>query len=300
MVTLPAWKKKEVNKLSNLLKTSPIVGVVDIEGIPAFQMQEMREKLRGAVNITVSRNTLIERAIDEVKEERDDFEELKDYLGGQTALVTTDINPFKLYKRMEATKSDAPAKGGEVADKDIVVEKGNTPFKPGPIVGDLQKAGIPASIQSGKVKINKTKKVVKEGEIIPQDLARMLTRLEIKPITVGLDLKIAYEDGMFFDQDVLDIDTDEYVEKIKRCALSAFNLSVNAAYPTKQNIEILISKASRDALSLAFNSDLTIDEKTTELKIKQAYSHMLGLASKLDSEALDEELLELTGKEDKK
>ena len=45
---------------------------------------------------------------------------------------------------MEATKTPAPASGGELAIEDIVIKEGETSFKPGPIVGDLQKAGIPA------------------------------------------------------------------------------------------------------------------------------------------------------------
>ena len=54
------------------------------------------------------------------------------------------------------------AKAGETAPEDIVIEKGPTSFKPGPIVGELQQAGIPAAIEGGKVRIRETKTVVKE------------------------------------------------------------------------------------------------------------------------------------------
>ncbi len=299
MVTVPSWKKEEVERLTKLLKVSPVVAVVDIENIPSFQMQQMRARLRGSVNLIVSRNTLIERALDAISSEREGITKLKGYLSGQTALVTTDLNPFKLYKRMEATKTKAPARGGDIAPENIKVERGDTPFKPGPIVGDLQKAGIPASIQSGKVKINKTKVVAKKGEEISSDLAKMLTRLDINPITVGLDLKIAYEEGTFFDSDTLDIDTQRYFDGIKKAAQSAFNLSVNAAYPTSLNIEPLIMKAHRDAFSLAFNTDIIVDE-TVKLKLSQAHRDLLSLAAKIDPDVLGSELIEKLGLEQPK
>ncbi|MGM0405645.1 MAG: 50S ribosomal protein L10 [Thermoplasmatota archaeon] len=291
---IPIWKKNEVERLTKLLKNSPVVGVVDIEGIPSLQMQQMREKLRGSVNLTVSRNTLIEKALEKVSDDRENLEEIKNYISGQTALVTTDYNPFKLFKKMEATKTKAPARGGESAPENIKVEKGDTPFKPGPIVGDLQKAGIPASIQGGKVVINKTRVVVKEGEEISKDLATMLTRLEIQPITVGLDLRVSYEDGNLYEKDVLDIDSSEFEGQIKQGALAAFNLSINAGYPTKNNISSMIMKAHNDAFSLALNSDIITDE-TIKLKLTQAQRDMLGIAAKLNPNALDDELLKQLG-----
>ncbi|MFW6176239.1 MAG: 50S ribosomal protein L10 [Thermoplasmatota archaeon] len=292
MTEISAWKKEEVEKLKNLLETSPVLGIVDIEGIPAFQMQQMRAKLRGTANLVVSRNTLINKAINQ--SDRDGIEELEEFISGQTALVSTDLNPFKLFNRMEKTKTKAPASGGESAPEDIIVERGDTPFKPGPIVGDLQKAGIPASIQGGKVVINKDKVVAEEGEIISKDLATMLGRLNIHPITVGLDLRIVFEDGTTFDRETLDIDPEEFIDDITTGASSAYSLSVNISYPTKENIKTLISKVHNDALSLAVNTEIITDE-TVEIKLTEAQKNMLSLAAELDPSSLDDELLEKLG-----
>jgi len=292
MTEISAWKKEEVEKLKNLIDTSPVLGVVDIEGIPAFQMQQMRAKLRGTANLVVSRNTLINKAINQ--SDRDGIEDLEEYISGQTALVSTDLNPFKLFNRMEKTKTKAPASGGEIAPEDIKVEEGDTPFKPGPIVGDLQKVGIPASIQGGKVVINQDKVVAEEGEVISKDLATMLGRLNIHPITVGLDLKIVFEDGTTFDRDTLDVDPQDFIDDIKVAASSAYSLSVNAGYPTKENIGTIISKVHNDALSLAVNADIITDE-TVKLKLSEAQQSMLSLAAKINPSSLDDELLEKLG-----
>ncbi|MFP4608932.1 MAG: 50S ribosomal protein L10, partial [Candidatus Aenigmatarchaeota archaeon] len=223
---IPEWKQKEVKMLTNLLETSPVIGVVNIEGIPAYQMQQMRSKLRGTANLRVSKNTFLEKAIERASEKREGLKELEEFIEGQIAIVSTNLNPFKLFNRMEETKTKAPASGGEIAPESVEVEEGETPFKPGPIVGDLQKVGIPASIQGGKVVINTTKTVVKEGETISNDLAAMLRRLDINPITVGLDLKSVYEDGLVYEKDDLDIDPTEFIEGLKTGASSAFALSV--------------------------------------------------------------------------
>lgn len=294
MNDIPAWKEEEVNRLTKLLRYSPVIGVVDIEGIPSAQMQQMRAKLRGDVNLTVSRNTLIKKALEEVSEDREDLETLFEHIEGQIALVTTSENPFKLYKKMESTKTKAPASGGEIAPEDVEVQEGDTPFKPGPIVGDLQNVGIPASIQSGKVVINTDKVVVEEGEVIPKDLATMLSRLDIHPVIVGLDLQVVFEEGTIFDKDSLQIDTEEYAQKFKNASLFGFNLSVNSGYPIKDNIETLITQAHSDSLGLALESDL-ITDGTMDIQLSKAHETVLTLASKLDPDALDDELKDKFG-----
>jgi len=294
---VPSWKKEEVDELTKMLESSPVIGVVNIEGIPARQMQQMRAKLREVARIRSSKNTFIEKAINRAKENRENLEDLQDFVQGQIALVMTDLNPFKLFNRMEKTKTKAPASGGETAPEDVKVEEGETPFKPGPIVGDLQNVGIPASIKSGKVVINKTKTVVEEGETITPQLATMLRRLEINPIIVGLDLRSVYEDGLLYERDDLDIDPSEFIEDLKDSAASAFALSVGISYPTRENITTLVSKSSSDAMSLAFNADI-INEETIRPILSQVSSNMMALASKLDSEALDEELREKLGIEE--
>ncbi len=294
---VPSWKKEEVAELTDMLKTSPVIGVVNIEGIPARQMQQMREKLRNDAKIRSSKNTLIQKALERAGEEREDLEDLEGYIEGQIALVTTELNPFKLFSRMEKTKTKAPASGGETAPEDVKVEEGETPFKPGPIVGDLQNVGIPASIKSGKVMINKTKTVVKEGETISPQLATMLRRLEINPITVGLDLRSVFEDGILYNREDLDIDPEEFIQDIKDSAASSFALSVSISYPTKENITTLVSKSSRDAMSLAYNADI-INEETIVPILSQVTNNMMALASKLELEALDDELKEKLGVEE--
>ncbi|MFQ6060463.1 MAG: 50S ribosomal protein L10, partial [Thermoplasmata archaeon] len=161
----------------------------------------------------------------------------------------------------------------------------------GPIVGELQKAGLPASIEGGKVLIKSDKILVRAGERISKEVANVLTRLEIFPLTVGLDLRGAYEDGLFYDRSVLELDEDAYLQDIRKAAQRSLNLAVYVSYPTTAMIPLLLSKAHREALNLAMNTSIPTSE-TTRLLVEKANAQMLSLASRVP-EALDNELKEI-------
>lgn len=292
MAHVAQWKYKEVEELTTLLKQHPVIGIAEIGSIPAPQMQQMRENLRENMTIRSSKNTLIHRAINNAKKDVKGLDDLKEIISGQSAIIATDINPFRLQARMKDTRTKAPAKGGEIAPEDIKVEAGDTPFKPGPIVGDLQKVGIPAAIQAGKVVIKKDKVIVKKGEEIPREVAQMLTRLEIHPLEIGISLQGAFEDGFVFKPDVLDIDLDSYHTQFMQAAGRAFNLAVETGWVTKQTITPLVSKAHRDALSLAIEQGILTKDTASHILAK-AHRSMIAVASKIKEEGLDDELKEM-------
>jgi large subunit ribosomal protein L10 len=287
------WKREYVGNLTDIIKSSPVVGVVNISGIPAPQLQKMRNELRGKLALLVAKNNLLLLALRDMEKDKKGVSELCDLIDGQSALVGTTDNPFKLNKIMEATMTPAPAKGGELAPEDIDITAGETPFKPGPIVGDLQKAGIPAAIEGGKVMIKKSKTLVKAGEPIPADMAKMLTKLDIFPLTVGMDLRGAYEEGTVFGGDVLTIDDEKFMGDFLGAVSGSFNLACNIGYTTSATINVLLSKAHSDAFNVAMFVGVT-NKETVELLISKAGGEMMALASRVP-DALDDELTSLIG-----
>ncbi|MFU2191612.1 50S ribosomal protein L10, partial [Methanobacterium sp. MZD130B] len=156
------WKKEEVKELKTLIESHPVVGMADLSDIPAPQLQKMRQSLRGSAKIKMSRKTLMDLALND--SEKTKVEALTNHMDGQPALIFTEMNPFKLYKILEGSKTPAPARAGSISLNDIVVPKGDTGFMPGPILGELQKIGIPAKIEKGKIVITEDKTIVAEGE----------------------------------------------------------------------------------------------------------------------------------------
>jgi large subunit ribosomal protein L10 len=291
---VPQWKKDEIENIKELIQSHKVFGMVGIEGILATKIQKIRRDLKDVAVLKVSRNTLTERALDQLGEK---VPEMNKYLDKQTALVFTNESPFKLYKLLEQTKTPSPIRGGAIAPADIVVQKGPTSFPPGPILGELQSAGIPASIDAGKVAVKETKVVCKAGEAVPQKLATMLSKLEIYPLIIGLDLRAAYDDGTVYEPELLAIDESKYFSDIIRAAQNAFNLSVNTAFPTSATIGTLLAKAYAESKNLGVNA-VILEPGVMDALLAKAHVQMTAVASEAaekDANAVDEDLREVLG-----
>lgn len=280
MAHVASWKKEKVKELTDVMLKNPVVAIVDVHGIPSPQMQNMRLGMRSNAAVMMTRNNLVLIAIDEAAKQKPGLEKLKPLVGGQCAIIATPMNPFKLFQHMEATKSAAPAKPGDVAPEDIVVKEGETPFKPGPIVGELQKAGIPAAIEGGKIVIRKEKVLVEKGHKVSEELSKILPKLEIFPMTVGMDLKAAFEDGIVYDKTVLDVPVDYYPTMLATAARNATALGVSIVYPTKQTIGPLMGKAYREARAVSVKAAIPTKD-TISLLLAKANAEMLAVASRV-------------------
>ena len=286
---IPKWKKDEIEKIKKLILSHKVFGMVGIEGILAIKIQKIRRDLKDVAVVKVSRNTLTERALNQLG---GNIPGMNKYLDKQTALVFTNESPFKLQKVLEQTKTPSPIRGGAIAPVDIIVQKGPTSFPPGPILGELQSAGIPTSIEAGKVAIKDTKVVCKAGEAVPHKLATMLLKLDIYPLIIGLDLRAAYDERMIYEPELLKIDENQYFSDIIRANQNAFNLSVNIVYPTSATIGTLLAKASTEAKNLGVNA-VVFDSGIMDTFLSRAYIQMIAVASKAaegGADAVDDDL----------
>jgi large subunit ribosomal protein L10 len=285
----PVWKDDEVASITAEAQAHKVTAVASIQGIPARQFQSIRAELRDVAKIKVARNSLIHRAFADVSK---DVLQLFENVDGQTALIFTDLNPFKLFKLLENSRTPAPAKPGDKAPSDIIVKKGPTSFRPGPIVGDLQNAGIPAAIEKGKIVIRETKTVAKAGEAINARLADVLQRLEIYPMEVGLYLRAVYDGDVIYVPDSLYIDEQAYFDQFVSAVSNALALSINVAYPTSLTGATLLQKGAIEAMSLGINAEI-FEPDVLRVLLSRAQTAALALVSTLPNEALDDELVAL-------
>jgi large subunit ribosomal protein L10 len=285
--TIPQWKQEEVDAIVDILNSYESVGVVNIAGIPSRQLQDMRREIHGSAELRVSRNTLLKRALDEADA---DLSQLAEYVSGQVGLIGTDDNPFGLFRELEASKTPAPINAGEVTPNDIVIPEGDTGVDPGPFVGELQSVGANARIDEGSIKVMEDSAVLETGEEVSADLANVLSELGIEPKEVGLDLRAVFADGVLFEPEELELDIEEYEADVRAAASAAWNLSVNAEYPTAQNASVLLQQASGDAKALAINAAVEDPDVMPDL-VTKADAQVRAIASQIDDEeALPEEL----------
>ena len=259
-------KKVVVKEMVELIDKYPIIGLVDMENLPGPQLQKMKKSLKGDVVVRMAKGRLIKVAFSKAK--RDGLDKLSEKIRGMPALIFTNDNPFKLYKTLKASKSEAPAKAGQTAPKDVIIPEGKTPFAPGPVIGELGQLGIKTGVEDGKVAVKESKVVIKEGAKFNDQLAGILTRLNILPMEVGLNIVAVLEKGVIFDRKILDIDEDAYLNDLMSMHNEAMNLAVKIGYACPDTIKTLIVKAHSDASALADSQDILTKDNVGKILAK--------------------------------
>ena len=265
-------KEQLVERLTAQLKEYPVVAIVDVEGIPADTLSTMREKLRGEALIVMTKKRLLHRVFKNLEGERSGISDLEEHYRGMPALLLTEQNPFRIASRLRKSRTPAPAKAGQIAPRDIIVPKGPTPFAPGPILSELGSVGIKAGVEQGKVAVKEDALVVKEGEPVPAKVADVLSRLEIRPMEVGLTMTAAFEGGVLFKRNVLEVDETVYIAQLEAAAFESFAVALAQGIMTSETVVPVLAKAARESFALALSQDI-LNEETTPLILSKAERH---------------------------
>ncbi len=94
----------------------------------------------------------------------------------------------------------------------------------------------------------------------------------------GLTLTTAYEDGTIYPPDLLDINLDKVRSDLQQTAAQAFNLAVNAVFPTTISLPPIISKAYGQALSVATEAEYLTKESASHV-LRKAHAQAQALAA---------------------
>ncbi len=280
-------KDATIKEFAALIDSWPYIGVVNMENLPARQLQTMRASLREkGIVLKMTKARLIKKAF--AQSSKPGIEQLAQHFRGMPALIFTKENPFALFKLLKKSQSKAPIKAGQTAPDDIIVPAGPTSFAPGPIIGELGSVGVKAGIEDGKVAIKQDSKVASAGDVISAKLAGLLTRLGIEPMRIGLDLLAVYEDGEILTRDVLDIDEEQFLRDLTSAHSDAFALAMSIAYATEETVRPLLQQAFMDAVTLALERGI-VNGETIRPLMGKAYAAALAVSGLLPNEALGEE-----------
>lgn len=261
-------KAEEAEELKGLILKHKVIGAANLEKVRAAQLQELRRKLENSAHLRVVKNTIMKRAIAQCKG-KPQLKKFEKHLSGPNIFLFTGLNPFKLVLLLQKSKVKTTARAGDIAAEDVVVPAGNTGLPPGPIISQLNAVGLPTRIESGSVYITRDTTAVKKGEVIDVRLAGVLSKLGIKSVEVGLTMKVAYDDGNIITQDQMKIDLEKTRQTIKEAHGSAFNLSLNAAYPLPENVRFLLQAVHYEAYKLALNSNISTPDTIADLIMQQ-------------------------------
>ena len=260
-------KLETVKRVSEEMKEYTIVGILDMHKLPAKQLFNIRNKLRGDAKILMVKKRLIKFIFKEA--DKKDLDKLLEFIQGEPALLMSKMDPFKLAKIIMSSKSRASAKPGDIAPEKIMIKAGPTSLPPGPAIGDLQRMKIPAMVQGDKIHVRKDTTVAQEGDEISADLAGLLAKLGIEPMEIGLNLVAVWDNAIIYDKAVLFVPAEKFFDDLKQAHARAISLAFNIDYYTQDNIPLFLSKAHGEAVALA---------KAAKIVTKDTVGDLLGTA----------------------
>ena len=258
---IPEVKTKTVKEIEDLIKNKKTILIASIKNIPASQFQEIGKKLRGKAIVKVPKKNLIFRALDSSSNEN--VKKLKEQIKDSVAILFSDLDCFDLAAELIKSKSPSKAKPGQESPTNIEVEAGPTELLPGPAISELGAVGLQVQIEKGKIHIRESKIIVKKGEKISSAAADVMTKLDIKPFSVGFIPLVAFDNQKSELYLEIKINPEEAIENLKTAFGEALPFAVEIGYVNSETIGFLLSKAERNAKCL---ENLKIVEKESPEK----------------------------------
>src|SRR3989344_6758398 len=186
-------KLKVVEDVGKEIEKHSVIGILNLHKLPSRELMNIKQKLKGKAKVRVVKRRLIKIALEKSKK---DLKGLVPVMKGQPALLLSNSNPFELAAVMQKSKSKAFASAGDIAPDEIVVPAGPTSLPAGPAIGELQRAKITAAVENGKIVVKKDSVVAKKGDVLSPEVAAVITKLGIQPMEIGLDLLVAWDQGL--------------------------------------------------------------------------------------------------------
>jgi len=270
----PERKKIYVAKLRELFQKYQSIILVDADFVGSSQMQQVRLSLRGnpKAEILMGKNTMVRQVIRSLKDELPGLQSLLvknagepgyKYIYGNVGLVFTNDDPKLVRGKILENKVPAAAKAGIIAPKSVVIPGGVTTLDPGQ-TQFFQVLNIPTKINRGAIEILNDVEVIKEGAKVGASEVALLAKLNILPFFYGLKPLWVYEkseEGTIYNAAVLDLSTEDLLNKFFNGVTKLACISLALGYPTAASLPHLVSNGFKKLLAISL---------ATEYSFKQA------------------------------
>ncbi len=273
----PKKKMQMFQEMQELPKKYRVTALVRMEKVRSSQLLPLRKKFLSEVKIVSIKDQVARKALAAL--DVPGIAKMIESLTGQCVLMFTNMSPFKLNVLLGKNKVMMFARGGDIASIDVTVPAKNTGIAPGPMLTEFKEAGVPTKIDQGTIWITKDVTPVKKGQAVPDKLATLLQKLDIKTIEAGIALEAALEEGQTYKRSELVIDLDKYREMFARAHQEAVSLSIEAAYITQDNIKLILAKLGQGARSVAIEAGYVTDD-TKDAVLQKANAQAQSVASK--------------------
>ncbi|MFY9872360.1 MAG: 50S ribosomal protein L10 [Candidatus Nitrosopolaris sp.] len=275
----PEKKRMLYQELQELPGKFDVIALSKMSKVRAAQLMTIRKKFRNDIKIRVIKNRIAQRSFQKLNNLHG-LDYLSKELEGQCALLFTNISPFKLNLIFDKNKVFLPAKGGDIATKDITIPAGNTGISPGPVLSEFKEANVSTKIDQGTIWVSKDTVVTRSGSVISQKLASLMSKLNIKPIEAGISISLAIAEGMVLKENDLKINLAEFHDELTRSFHAAISLAIEASYPNTETIAYSLKKANQNAMTLATESGY-LSPDTVQLILAKANANSQIIANQV-------------------
>lgn len=271
-----AKKRRIVNRLYENLTNYKQCLVVKLENVTSNQVQQTRLALRQKKlgDMVCGKNTVIKKAIDirlaPPKEDDPDYEfrkrlytknpqieKLLSLCKGKVGFIFSDAAISDLKPIIESNRIPAPAKVGTFAPLEVNIPAGPTGLDPSQI-SFFHTLNISTKIQKGQIEITKDFRVIEKGKKIGNSEAAILSKLNIKPFSFGMEILYVYDDGAILGPEVFNLDSNTLLNKMRSAAKNIAAISLAIGQPNALSIPHMISGGFKNIISIALEADIKI------------------------------------------
>lgn len=265
-------KNAYMAKLVELVETTPVALIVNVDNVGSKQMQRIRIALRGKCTLLMGKNTMIRTAlrkrIEELGEDGDieGLVTLKESVQGNMGFVFCSTMAAMQDARdvIAAEVVPAAARAGAVAPKDVIIPAGPTGLEPAQ-TNFFQALNIPTKIVKGAIEMISEFKICKENEKVSLSAQALLAKLNLKPFEYGMKIRDVYQEGAVFDAAVLDITDDVLVSKFMTGVSNVAAFGREIGIPTEAGLPHMLCNAFKNIVATVVDIDFTF-EQCAEIK----------------------------------
>lgn len=253
------WKANYFTRIIQLFEEFPKCFIVGADNVGSKQMQSIRTKLRGKAVVLMGKNTMMRKAIRGHLESNPALERLLPHIKGNIGFVFTNESLPDIRDIILEQKVAAPARAGALAPKDVFVPAQNTGLGPEK-TSFFQALQIATKITRGTIEILNEVHLIKLDERVGASEAALLNMLNISPFSYGLKMLTVYEEGSIFDPSMLDITSEEIMNRFMGGLQNVAALSLAIDYPTIASVPHSIINGFKNLMALAAVTDIEFEE----------------------------------------
>jgi len=263
-------KNAYMAKLIDLVESTPLALIVDVDHVGSKQMQKIRIALRGKCTLLMGKNTMIRTAIRKRMEAMTEDDPEANTTALASLLAAINGNMGFIFCHTAGALQDArdclaefvvpaAAKAGITAPKDVTIPAGPSGLEPSQ-TSFFQALNIPTKIVKGAIEITADFRICTQGEKVVLSAQALLAKLGIRPFEYGMIVRSVYQDGAVFDAAVLDISDDVLIGKFMSGVSYAAAFGREIGIPTEAGLPHMMCNAFKNIVATVAEIDFNFKE----------------------------------------